>query len=249
VTGASWGTNHPNVRRTTGKVFFRVNGLRYTCSGSAVASPAGVSIVSTAGHCVHDGDGGPFVTDWVFYPRWNGAADATLGAWTASALVTTPLWADSANGFDDDAGFARVSQGTSPTTLTEAIAAESGSVQAISFAGVDSGEHWAIGYPASKKYKGNTLTYCRGGVRLDYDSHDTMAMPCDMTGGSSGGPWLSSYDPTTGVGTQTSLNSYGYASLSNVMFGPIFDADEQAAYEAAASGACSDGAIESNCAA
>ncbi len=45
-----------------------------------------------------------------------------------------------------------------------------------------------------------------------------------MTGGSSGGPWYSSFDPRTGVGVAYSLNSYRYTSgaYSNRMYGPRF---------------------------
>lgn len=202
--------------------------------------------MSTAGHCVHEGAGGKFATNWIFYPRWNGAADPGLGSWTATSLSTTSLWATSANGFDDDAGFAVVTGGRDGT-LADAIADEGGSVQRIAFTSPPDLVYTALGYPASKKYKGNTLTYCRGPVSTTRDSKDTLAMNCDMTGGSSGGPWLHSIDPA-GVGTQASLNSYGYASLTNVMFGPIFDEDEQAAYAAAASGSCQGGvASGGNC--
>ena len=51
-----------------------------------------------------------------------------------------------------------------------------------------------------------------------------------MTGGSSGGPWLSSF--STGRGTATSLNSYGYGGIK-AMYGPIFNAQTQATYNAA----------------
>ncbi len=45
-----------------------------------------------------------------------------------------------------------------------------------------------------------------------------------MTGGSSGGPWYSSFNATTGVGVAYSLNSYRYTSgsYSNRMYGPRF---------------------------
>ena len=57
-------------------------------------------------------------------------------------------------------------------------------------------------------------------------------MASDMTGGSSGGPWLSSYDEATGSGKHTTLNSYGYSGLTN-MYGPKFNAKTQAVYNAA----------------
>ena len=93
----------------------------------------------------------------------------------------------------------------------------------------------AFGYPAAKKYKGGTLTYCEGPAVSGYDGDPaTVSIACDMTGGSSGGPW---YDESGGNGEITSLNSYGYGGL-NRMFGPTFDAQESAAYVAASDGSC-----------
>ena len=57
-------------------------------------------------------------------------------------------------------------------------------------------------------------------------------MPCDMTGGSSGGPWLSGFVEATGAGTLGSLNSYGYGKTA-VMYGPKFNSRTQATYTAA----------------
>jgi hypothetical protein len=51
-----------------------------------------------------------------------------------------------------------------------------------------------------------------------------------MTGGSSGGPWLASFDRTAATGTAVSVNSHIYRSIKDVMFGPVFDADEEKAY-------------------
>ena len=47
-------------------------------------------------------------------------------------------------------------------------------------------------------------------------------MACNMTGGSSGGPWLAdTTNPGTTEGRVASLNSYGYSGLT-YMFGPKF---------------------------
>lgn len=233
-TGAVW-TKGGDVTKTTGKVFFTLGGIDYVCSGSAVQSPHG-NLVLTAGHCVHDGDGGAFATRWIFYPGWNGSPSPTLGSWTATRLFTTRTWSATADGFDDDAGFAVVSSGGS-ATLQGVLTGQGARVPTIAFDGPSTVQTYsAFGYPAAKKYKGNTLTYCAGQVQIAYDGHQTMALPCDMTGGSSGGPWLVDYD--TGARVIESLNSYGYQSLHAIMFGPIFDSAEQAAFAAASTGTC-----------
>ncbi len=65
-----------------------------------------------------------------------------------------------------------------------------------------------------------------------WNANLTWGMACNMTGGSSGGPWLSSFTESSGVGTLSSLNSYGYSGVKN-MYGPKFNSDTQAVYQAA----------------
>jgi hypothetical protein len=233
VLGASW-TAGGSVSVTTGKVFFTSGGSRYVCSGSAVSSSSR-SLVLTAGHCAHDGGpGASYVTNWIFYPRYRSGADPVLGAWTASKLVATQDWTTRANAFENDAAFAKVGNGTA-TTLEAALAAQGGTTPGISFTRPATGSKvHSFGYPAAGKYNGTILIYCSGGVTIGYDGVDTQSIPCDMTGGSSGGPWFQGFSSGNAPGTLNSVNSYGYSSLKNRMFGPIFDtAQEQAAYNAA----------------
>ena len=238
TTGSTWNKGGP-VTITTGKVFFRENGTRYTCSASAVASDND-NLVLTAGHCVHGGDGGGFVTDWEFIPGWTGPYDARpIGTWTATDLFTTSAWSESGD-FVDDAGFAVVYGGSS-TSLESALANAPDSTTGtqpptVDFTStpVDGNGYTSFGYPAAKKYNGNVLTYCAGVVNVEWDGPGTMALPCNMTGGSSGGPWYKSpFSNGSPPGVINSLNSYGYASLNGYMFGPIFDSGEKSVYDAA----------------
>lgn len=243
VTGATW-TGGGDIVHTTGKVFFTLAGARYQCSASAADSEKG-NLVVTAGHCVHEGDGGEFASNWAFYPAYDGTAHETLGVWTATHLFTTSTWADawagSSDGFDDDAGFALVT-GTPETDLETAISGVGATVPTVDFdldpEGVD---YFSFGYPAEKKYKGTTLTYCAGPVTGTMDSNATLAIACDMNGGSSGGPWIR--ENSDGGRVLNSVNSYGYLTLKGYMFGPIFDEAERAAYEAADSSSCSAASI------
>jgi V8-like Glu-specific endopeptidase len=247
VTGARW-TGGGSVALTTGKVFFTLDGIRYVCSGSAVSSAHG-SLVLTAGHCVHHGGSGAFATNWVFYPGYNSGPHPTLGAWTATDLFTTTAWATSPNAYGDDAGLAAVIGGGG--TLTGALGALGATVPSVAFslATHTDSNYAAFGYPAARKYSGATLTYCAGPVRESYDGQSSLALACDMTGGSSGGPWLRGFDATTGTGTINSVVSYGYASLKNVLFGPIFDGAEQAVYSSASTAAdCDPAAAGFRCA-
>ncbi|MFD2354863.1 hypothetical protein ACFSTC_44780 [Nonomuraea ferruginea] len=52
------------------------------------------------------------------------------------------------------------------------------------------------------------------------DTHD-QGLGCDMTAGSSGGPWLTRFDTSTGRGTITSVSSFKYSDDRRTMYGPI----------------------------
>lgn len=58
----------------------------------------------------------------------------------------------------------------------------------------------------------------------------TQGIPCDMTGGSSGGPW---FIGSGADGLQNSINSYGYSG-SPVMYGPYWGTVIQDTYKSAA---------------
>ena len=104
----------------------------------------------------------------------------------------------------------------------------------IAFSGHANGTRaHAFGYPAAQKYKGADLVYCAGPVFSDpYNDGLTYGLPCDMTGGSSGGPWLTGFDAGTGSGILSSVNSYGYAGVK-AMHGPKFNTRTSAVYTSA----------------
>jgi len=250
VTGASW-TGGGAISKTEGKVYFHMDGGDWQCSGTAAEDGrTGLSVVLTAGHCAYDetnGRGSPngFATDWVFIPAWDlkpgtfssrcdsGATE--YGCWHATALVVDTGFA-TAGGFNDQAtrhdfAFAVVGNGGfNNSTLQAAGVTEF----AVSTSNVSKGANvYAFGFPAAGKYHGNDLTYCAGTVITDqYNSDDTFGVPCDMTGGSSGGGWLAPFNTGTGVGTLGGLNSYGYSGIKN-MYGPDFNADTTAVYNKA----------------
>lgn len=91
---------------------------------------------------------------------------------------------------------------------------------------------YAFGYPAASPYDGSKLIYCSGGTFSALLSNG-IGMTCNMTGGSSGGPWFKSFVEGTGVGVQNSVNSYKINFFPNWMFGPYFGADAQNGYNTA----------------
>jgi hypothetical protein len=240
VKGASWTSGGPALTRT-GKVFFTMSGVNYVCSGSvATDSRTGYSLVLTAGHCAYDEVARAFATNWTFVPQYDSAptsacAQTTHGCWTAQGLVVHRGYA-TAGGFNTQAtvhdfAFAIVAGGgKSGTAQLDATVGSFG----VSTSGVSAGDKlYAFGYPAAGRYKGKDLVYCAGNIITDqYNDDLTWGMACNMTGGSSGGPWLGGFEASQSNATLSSLNSYGYLGLSN-MYGPKFNQNTAAVYNAA----------------
>ncbi|MGF1618643.1 MAG: trypsin-like serine peptidase [Acidimicrobiia bacterium] len=245
--GSSWNSGG-EVKETTGKVLFEMGGFYYVCSGSvATESVSGRSVVVSAGHCVFDETNVEFATNWMFIPDYDAApapidtagnfcSQTEWGCWTATSLVVHEGYA-TAGGFNDQAvrhdwGFAVMGLGGHGNTHLDATVG----AQPVSFASVSTGTTVsAFGYPAAGKYKGNDLIYCQGPVGTDpFTANTTYKVACTMTGGSSGGPWFAPFDNASGTGTQMSVNSYGYSGDQS-MYGPMFNSDTQATWNAALS--------------
>jgi V8-like Glu-specific endopeptidase len=207
-----------------GKVFFTSNsGVNYVCSGSALVS-ANESAVWTAGHCVNEGPGA-FYKNFLFVPAYRDG-NAPYGKFAATELLTTSGWLTSGQ-WGVDVGAAVVGTNASGQTLSDAVAEAP-----IVFGAPRNQAYRLYGYPAAKKFSGQRLRVCQTTWSLDDTSASpaTMGAGCDMTGGSSGGPWV------TGSGAVASVVSYGYRSLSNVLFGPHLELEAQGLYAAASSG-------------
>ena len=200
---------------TNGKVFFSDGGQNYVCSGTALLS-GNKSTVWTAGHCVNDG-AGSFHTNWAFVPAY---ADGSrpYGTWSARALLTTNGWSSSSD-FSYDLGAAVVSP-SGGSSLTDVVGGRN-----IAFNYARNQQYAAHGYPAGSPFNGQRLWVCTSPLAYNDNSANppTMGINCDMTGGSSGGGWI--------VGSSVhSVNSYGYSTLRNVMFGPYQGSVAQGLY-------------------
>jgi len=250
VTGKSFAGNG-EVRDRVGKVYFHMGGGDWQCSGSVVSDQgrAGFSMVLTAGHCAIDESTGEFATNWLFMPSWDrqpatfttACSGSLYGCWTTAG--GGGLYVDndfaSAGSFNDQAvthdwAFAVVGPGGKTNSQLDANAAI-GDGYTLGIGTVSAGDRLAaFGFPAAGKYHGNDLTYCAGPVGQDPGTGNaTWALACDMTGGSSGGGWLEGVNESSGNGgVLSSLNSYGYSGVRN-MYGPKFNAETQATYDAA----------------
>ncbi|MER7107407.1 trypsin-like serine peptidase [Streptomyces sp. NPDC000229] len=219
--GGAW-SGGGAVVKTSGRVFFTFQGRTASCSGNAVTSQ-NASTVITAGHCVKYQ--GSWHTNWVFVPAYNNG-QAPYGQWTATKTLTTPQW-EASEDINHDIGAAVVAplNGQKLTSVTGA--------QGIQFNGGYNKQMYAFGFPAASPYDGSKLIYCSGNSSKDFLFSQDHSLGCNMTGGSSGGPWFTGFSETAGTGLQVSVNSFGYTFLPNRMFGPYFGNEAKALYDKA----------------
>ncbi|MFC9335505.1 trypsin-like serine peptidase [Arthrobacter sp. NPDC057009] len=211
-----------------GKVFFTLGGANYVCSGNSVAA-ANKSLVATAGHCVNEGPGA-FATNWVFVPGYV-SGKAPYGQWPARSLHAARKWT-SGGDIRYDTGFAVVAR-VGGKTLADVVGASG-----VEFSQPRGLTYKSYGYPAAAPFTGQTLVSCTGTAKDDAinPQFNSQGISCDMTGGSSGGPWFVQGDTDEADGPngfQNSVNSYGYGTRSTTMFGPFWGSTIMKVYDSA----------------
>ncbi|MFD3918742.1 hypothetical protein [Streptomyces sp. NPDC058595] len=83
---------------------------------------------------------------------------------------------------------------------------------------------------ATRPQLGEELLRCVGTAKKE---HGMQAIPCDMTGGSSGGPWPADFDTTTGKGVLVSVNASLDALTPAKMYGEVLGATEKKVFDRA----------------
>ncbi|MFS8096508.1 hypothetical protein LFM09_05145 [Lentzea alba] len=214
-----------NESQTVGKVFFTnpANGLNYVCSGATVNSGK-KKLVQTAGHCVHGGAGGQWMRNWVFVPRYRNGV-RPFGTWSAYQLTARTAWVSSSS-FDEDMGIV-IMQTLGGAAIVNAVGGNGlrwnwGYSVAVTI----------LGYPAAPPFPGELQYFCQG---TTWNGHGQQVRAwCNMTGGSSGGPWLQEYNDQNGLGYINSVVSHRHSD-PNQMDGPYFDNDIKSLYDFAES--------------
>jgi V8-like Glu-specific endopeptidase len=234
-TGAVWpGRYNANPNRQTGRLYFwEPRQRRWShCSGTAI-NTANKSFVLTAGHCIYqpDPDGnaridgnGYYFQDLRFCPGFK-ANRCKLGVWYYRAAATTSSWyygvgAGRVYNYQDDVAVVLVRPNSSGY-LVNAVGG-----QGIRFNQDVGLTRTALGYPAQDRrfpgtpWHGDDLIYCQGRDSLAQD-RTKMWIACRMTGGSSGGPWLSGVN-SSWLGYVNGVNShkpYGPKYMESPYFG------------------------------
>lgn len=198
--------NHPTAR-TNGKVFFTRNGQNYVCSASIVNSE-GKSLVWTAGHCLAEYASWSYNVSFVpaYSEGWR-----PYGTWYAKNLTTTSNWFyNHSYAYDVGAATMNVNFGY---RIADYLGAEG-----IMWNQSASYTATAFGYPAAPPYDGLYLWRADGST---FDAgNGTIYMYSGLTGGSSGGPWLRSFNGNWGY--VNGHNDFIYTASPSWMYSPYY---------------------------
>jgi V8-like Glu-specific endopeptidase len=210
---------------TVGKVFFNNDaGQDFSCSGTAVVS-SNRSVVDTAGHCLYLYGG--WSQNVIFCPLYENG-NTPYGCWAARDLEVPSDWIDAQpNNLHHDFGMAIVAP-NDQGTLTDQVGG-------AGWAYNQSADQpfYAYGYPAAYPFDGQTRQSCDDGSIGRIWSHGggtVVSIPCNMTGGSSGGPWFIK------IGSNWYLNGHNdfVSGLQpGHMFSPYYDDTWYALYDKA----------------
>ncbi|AHI00610.1 trypsin-like serine peptidase [Kutzneria albida] len=192
------------------------------CSGSVVHSPAG-NLVVTAAHCLHDGAGGRYNTKITFVPGYHDG-QAPFGVWEPVRMVVAQGWLNSSDP-DLDVGF-----------MTVREVGGSRQVEDVTGANLFGANHQlptdvqVSGYPDESDRQ---LSCRESAVRF---SSYQMRFSCPgYTDGTSGSPWVTNRDATSGLGTVIGVigGHDGGGDTADVSYSTYFDEDIARLYELA----------------
>lgn len=228
-TGQPWyGSSTQAPATTTGKIFFSDhNGGNWVCSGSLVNS-AGQDLVITAGHCVYGTAGGELPagetwhSNWVFAPDYSNGS-APYGYWSARQLWTLTYYMNN-DDEPDDLGAALLNPNSNGV---KAVALLGG--QGFAWNQSSSQYIYDFGYPAAAPFNGQTLQYCTNQAGFGW-WNDMEFLPCNFTGGSSGGPWLMNFNGNWGY-VDSVNDATGYFFYPGQMGGLYFGNNAKNLYQ------------------
>jgi len=168
-----------------GKLFFTLPSGNYVCSASVIQR----NTVVTAGHCNYGN--GQFATNRLFCPSYNNAGvNPERGCWSAVNSKTSAGWVGSG---DPDYDYACLIMAPTGTVWNAPIGNVTGWFgRAWNFA--SRYVERDFGYPAAAPFSGRLIVDVASPEWYEHDftagGQVSKIMGNDMTGGSSGGPWV-----------------------------------------------------------
>jgi V8-like Glu-specific endopeptidase len=214
---------------TIGKLFFTNDGGNYVCSADVIYT----NTLDTAGHCVANTDG---THQWdssaLFCPSYNAGVNAQVGCWAANYFVAWNQWITDGS-FEWD--FGGINTQTCGTVWCTSVANRTGYL-GVAWNQNEDQNFTAFGYPQAAPFDGNYLVVCASefGYETSEGNNDgganSIAIGCDMTGGSSGGPWLIGFGGGNWVNGH---NDWKWNSLPLAMNSPYVDTRDCQVWSAA----------------
>jgi len=207
---------YPNS--TVGKIFFKIPGDTrwYTCTASVFQRRA----LWTAGHCVYT-PGKGWHTNVQFWPATRNGSQP-YGVWFAKSLATTGNWAfRSWHAYDIGVVVVNDISGRTIRWWTGSLGT---AFEGGSGAGWDLNRLWhALGYSGNLG-SGNYLVSCQGSLAATWalTGPDPKGMPCVMTFGSSGGPWVFRYAPYFNSSRNYVNGVVSFGSQNGEFYSPVF---------------------------
>lgn len=209
---------------TSGKLFTRdAIGQLFVCSATVVSS-SNLSVVWTAGHCLHEGNGGDWVQSAVFVPAYKDGV-APFGEWPVIDAYVPVGWTDYDQQWQYDMAAAVVAPNSSGYPIANVVGG-----RGISWNEDQDQFFDAYGYPAAPPFSGERMFICDSSVSYlaDFLAPPPIGITCDMSQGASGGGWII-HDEFL-----NSHTSFGAPEvLPGVLFGPYFNEVTGELFEAA----------------
>ena len=258
VQNSRW-ANGGAIQTAAGRLLYEMpNGggwSGYVCSGTvATDGVSGRSIIITAAHCVYDDADAAFARNVIFIPNQDGTTGGSTdrdcsndpeGCWVTDFGVVEENWTTSVfpNNIPWDYAYYVVGNNGnhSGNGAGGELDAAVGSFD-ISFAApnVNDGQageftqDWthALGYSYS-----DDPFFMYSAEDMTTEGADNWWLPSSqLSGGSSGGPWIQPMDEATGTGPLMSVNSWGFTT-SDGMAGPFLNGTTaQCLFDAAKTG-------------
>ena len=258
VVNSRW-TNGGAIQTSAGRLLYEMpdggGWSGYVCSGTVTNDGvSGRSVIITAAHCVYDDADAAFARNVIFIPN----QDQTTGTatdrdcsndpegcwvtdfgvveqnWTTSVFPDNIPWDYAYYVVGDTGNHSGSGTGGALDTAVGTVDVDFSAPNVDDGQAGESSQDWthALGYSYS-----DDPFFMYSAEDMTTEGADNWWLPSSqLSGGSSGGPWIQPMDEATGTGPLMSVNSWGYTT-SDGMAGPFLNGNTaECLFEAAKSG-------------
>ena len=198
--------------KTVGRLTFTTLTGNASCTATVI-SPN--NVIVTAAHCVYDTVGNRYYTNFAFTPAWRNGS-APYGTFPFTQRYVLDNWRNASNTvIRYDVAIIKLGNNSSGRSVTYYTGYAGRSWNYNNLQSIH-----AFGYPSNLS-SGNYTYVCA--AETFSGGTDVLGMGCNMTNGSSGGPWFRIYAPY-GSGSTNYVNAVVSSGTSgtNTFYGPKF---------------------------